>query len=243
MTPSRTGLAAALLLASLLAPMPASAAGDSATQGVDYQIWMAPTPGQVVVIASVSVPGSVELPATVRIPIPLGMTVKWSGEISGGDASTDVKRPHQVRQGRGGQYAEFQVRQYRRAQIDVVGKEFPPDASSVSEQFDFVQSVPSGESGFSVRVPPGVRDVGIDPAPQRTPEPGTTGEWLYSLPSIQLKPGESTRVSITYRAAPQTSSSTDGGARPRWILILIAAASALIIGVMVLLVRGGRQRG
>ncbi len=241
---SRPLYVAALLLLALLAPLPASgAAARQVTGSVDYRILMAPSPGQAIVLAALQLPETVRLPATVRIPVPPGMTVTWAGEISSGDPSKDRERPYVLRTGNGGKYAEFEVEEFRRAQIDLAGREISTGTALVSEQFDFVQSVPSGESGFSVRVPPGAHDVGVDPAATGEPQVGASGEAVYPLPARQLKPGETTRVSVSYRVRQAPADGADGAGGPRRILIGIAVAALLVIAALVVAVRGASRHG
>ena len=121
---------------------------------IDVQWWMEAEPGQVIAIVSTTIDPSVSLPARVRLPIPPGMSVDWAGEISGADVTQDVQRQFSVGQGEGAEYAEFEVSTFRAAQIDLSGIPLTPDGDRVSASLNFVQSVPSSETAFTVRLPP-----------------------------------------------------------------------------------------
>ncbi len=204
---------------------------------VDYQVWMAPEPGAAIVIVSVELSADASLPATVRLPVPTGMTVDWAGEVVGGDPSGDIERAFVLKDGDGGQYAEFEVTERRMAQIDVSGKQFAPAVLKVDIGFDLVHSVQADEYGFSVRIPSGVTDVKIEPAPVGTPEKTELGEALYTLKSEKHAPGEVTHVRVAYRTlAPgeESMSATN--------TVLLVLGGAAFVAIAVLMFVMGRQR-
>jgi hypothetical protein len=199
---------------------------------------MASTPGEAIVLVSTTIPDTTKLPATVRIPVPSGMTVQWAGELSGTDAAAaDIERPHVLKQGVGGQYAEFTIERLRQAQIDVAGIRIP-QGGAVTAQFAFVQSVPSERSVFSVRVPRGAYDVGIDPLPVGEPAGNDAGEAIYTLPSRQLKPGETARVSVSYRVRSQRRIAPDQPARKWTLLIVVGSVAVVALLALLYTVRG-----
>lgn len=232
MTSLRSLCATSIIVAALFAPVPASAATGAVTGPVDYRVLMDSTRGEAIVLVSLTIPGATKLPATVRIPVPPGMTVQWAGELSGTDPSADIERPHELKRGMGGEYAEFRIEKSRQAQIDVGGMRIPPGAA-VTAQFAFVQTVPTERSVFSVRVPRGAYDVGIDPLPVGEPAGSAAGEAIYTLPSKQLKPGETARVSVSYRVRPQQRIAPDRPDRD-WTLLLLVGLGAVVTSLALL---------
>jgi hypothetical protein len=198
---------------------------------------MPSTPGEAIVLVSTAVPGTTKLPATVRIPVPPGLTVKWAGELSETDPSADIERPYELKRGVGGDYAEFTIERFRQAQIDVGGTQIPPGAA-VTAQFAFVQTVPTERSVFSVRVPRGAYDVGIDPLPVGEPAGSDGGEAIYALPSRQLKPGETARVSVSYRVRPKPRIAPDRSGRDWTLLLLVGFVAVVTSLALVFAVRG-----
>ena len=138
---------------------------------IDVQWWMEAEPGQAIAIISTTIAPTVSLPVRVRLPIPPGMSVDWAGEVSGADAAQDIQRQFSVQQGKGAQYAEFEVSTYRAAQIDLSGIPLTADGNGVTASLEFVQSVPSAATAFTVRLPAGATDAKIEPARRGHPAP------------------------------------------------------------------------
>jgi hypothetical protein len=233
----RSSIVGFLLCVSIVVPSTCFAASPQATGALDYQIWMAPEPGKAIVLVSSTIPQTVELPATVRIPIPAGMTVEWAGELGGGDASSDIERPYTVGEGSGGQYAEFEIQQFRQAQIDVSGKTIPVGVGEVKASFGFVQAVPSDQAGFSVRVPAGASNVKITPKPVGNPETNQAGESLYTLAGKQLKLGDTTTIEVAYKVGAATSSGGGSGATGTVVAVLVFGLLLAVVALVVALRR------
>ncbi len=207
---------------------------------VEVQWWMEAEDGQVIAIISTSIDPEAELPAVVRLPIPPGMTVDWAGEISGGDVSQDIQRQFTVKDGAKAAYAEFEVSQYRVAQIDLSGKALSQDGEAVVARLEYVQSVPSSDTAFSVRLPPGASSVKIEPAPEGAPNENSVGETLYTLPSLALEPGDSQTTVVEYSttgAAPSPAEGGGAGLQANQLVALLAAIAAGIGVALVVMVR------
>lgn len=213
-----------------------------ATGSVEIQYWMAANPNEAVAIVSVDLPETAELPATVRVPLIEGMTIDWAGEISGGDATTDIQREFTVKQGpSGGSFAEFVLSEFRSAQVDLSGKPHTITGDRVSATFDFVQPLDEGGVGLSVRVPSISSDVKIDPEPAGDPRVNELGEKLYRLPGVTLATGEKTTVEVDYSA---TLGATGGAADSFNIVIgVLAAVVAVMLVVIVVFTTRGSKRG
>jgi hypothetical protein len=82
----------------------------------------------------------------------------------------------------------------------------------------------------------------LDPAASEQPQVGASGETLYPLPAKQLRLGETTRVSVTYRVRRAPADDTKAQGRPTMILIGIALAALLVIAALVVAVRGVNRR-
>lgn len=224
-------LAACLLLA---IPAQALAAPSADVAPMDVQVWPGAEPGQLLVIVSTFLPEGTKLPATVRIPVVAGMKILWAGEI-GGSGSNDRQVQPTIKKGAGGDYAEFQVTQFPQAQVEFGSVPLSQTAGGFSAEVGFVQTVPMESTSFSVRLPAGVSDVKIDPAPAGTPDRNNVGETLYTLPSKQLKAGDKQVVSIAYRtqsSQPSTASTTSRSTIMGLLLGLLAAAVVVLVVVL-----------
>jgi hypothetical protein len=232
-----------LLVATLaMAPATAFAAAPVATGDMDVQLWAAAQPGQAVVIVGVSLPEQVQLPATVRIPVVAGMQVDWAGEILDSAASQDPQRAFTLKDGAGGQYAEFEISQSRKAQVELSGLPLSATGGGFSAAVDYVQTAPAPVTGFSVRLPAGAREASITPPPAGSPDQNEAGETLYTLPSAELGEGETVRVAVSYSTGtptPVAAQSTDSSA----IIVLLLVALVLAVGVLLVVVRRQRAAG
>ena len=211
----------------------AAAAPVSAGGPVDVQIW--PQDGQAVVIASCQLPEGTKLPALVRIPVVPGAKVEWAGEILGGDVSSDIAREYRLVDGVGGQYAEFYLTKSRHGQIDSVATTLSVSGTNVSASVDWVQSVESSSTVFSVRLPGGVSGVKIKPAPDGKPVESDSGELLYALPSKVLPVGGAQQVTFSYSTVPEGEPDVRPSANV--IMASLLGILALAIVALVLVVR------
>lgn len=225
---------AAAVAVSIAAPTVARAATPSAGGPVDVQIW--PQDGATVVISSVELPASTKLPTLVRIPVIPGSTVEWAGEIVGPDISADIARDYKLVDGEGGQYAEFYLTTSRRGQIDSVASSLTAAGTTISTQVEWVQSVASSETIFSVRLPSTVSEVNIKPAPEGEPVDNGAGEVLYGLPSKTMAAGEKTTVSLSYNTVPAPV--VDEASRSaNTILIVLGGVLVVAVGALLVVMR------
>lgn len=196
----------AILAAALSAPNVAAAAPVSAGGPLDVQIW--PQNGQTVVIASCQLPEGTKLPALVRIPIVPGATVEWAGEILGADVSSDIASEYRLVDGVGGKYAEFYLTKSLHGQVDSVATTLSVSGTTISTSVDWMQSVESTETVFSVRIPSGLSEVKITPTPEGKPVENDSGEALYALPSQTLPVGGAQKVTLSYSTVPEVEPET-----------------------------------
>ncbi|HEY5539910.1 MAG TPA: hypothetical protein VIL41_00475 [Coriobacteriia bacterium] len=202
-----TKTAAAPTLSKAASPTPAPLVEGA----IDAQIWPAADAQLTAVIVDVSVDPKIKLPARVRIPVPNGAVVQWAGEILGGSASADIQRDFTLHPGAGGgQYAEFTLSVSRRGQIDTSGIPMTARGTVLSTQVDFVQSVSSTSTIFTVRMPAGVSQVKIEPSPVGAPETNSAGESLYPLPTKNLATGAKQTVKVSYNTSPTGATPSAG---------------------------------
>jgi len=200
---------------------------------VDVQIW--PQNGQTVVIASCQLPPGTKLPALVRIPVVAGANVEWAGEILGADASSDIAREYRLVDGVGGKYAEFYLTKSLHGQVDSVASTLSVSGTTISTSVDWVQSVTSSETLFSVRLPAGLSEVKITPKPEGEPVENDSGELLYELPSQVLKAGEAQTVTLSYSTVPEVE--PDTGLSANTIIFSLLGVLGLAIVALVVVVR------
>ena len=231
-------LATAALAAALVAPGVACAAPSSATTltaplatgDIGIQVGPAEDANSTVVLVDLVLPASVRLPARVRLPIPPGATVRWAGEILGGSADADPARSFSTAQGTGAQYAEFTLTQSHQAQIDTGGLARTINGNAVSAEIEYVQSVPSSSTSFSVRTPPGATDIQITPPTHGTPDSNPAGEHLYLMATQALALGDKVPVTVSYKTAGSAGSSANQ------IMLILVGVVALIAVVIALVV-------
>lgn len=231
----RSLLAALFFAVAAAGPAAVYAAAPAASGDMDVQLWAGAQPGQAVVIVGVELPETVQLPATVRIPTVKGMSVDWAGEILDSAASQDPQREYVIKDGIGGQYAEFEISQSHTAQIELSGLPLTAGQNGISAAIDFVQTAPSEVTGFSVRLPSGAREATITPAPTGAPETNEAGEALYTLPSAELAAGAIQPVTLAYTtgsAAPAPQPTANSSALIALLLALLVVAAGLLIFVL-----------
>ena len=225
------GSAVAAAIATPVAPL--------ATGPLDAQIWPAQAGNTTVVIADVTLDPKVKLPVRVRIPVPKGSVVEWAGEILNGDANSDQQRTFSLHDALGGSYAEFTMSVSHRGQIETNGIVMTANGTKVLTQVDWVQSVPSTSTLFTVRIPAGTSSVTIQPTPDGVPETNAAGESLYVLPTQHLAPGSLTSIKVEYDTVPAAVASGGGGVNLTAVYLVLGVLLVGAVAVVIYLV--GRQ--
>jgi hypothetical protein len=225
---------AGALVAMLAAPSLALAAAMSAGGAIDVQVW--PQGGETVVITSVEVPATTKLPVTVRIPVVPGSKIEWVGEIVGTNVASDIERKYKLVDGEGGQYAEFILSTSRHGQIDSVASSLTVSGTTISTAIDWVQSVSSEDTLFSVRLPSGMSEVKIKPEPEGKPADNGSGETLYTMPTKTLAPGSKTAVTVSYSTVPAPVKDAKASSA-NTILLVLGGVLALAVGALVVAMR------
>ncbi len=199
-----------------------------------YQVQAAPdvSGGQAAVIVAVQLPPDVKLPAMVRIPVPQGAIPTWVGEILGGDPTADPQRPYRTAQGTGGQVLEMTLEETRNAQAEFTVASTSANGK-VSMQLTWIQASPSTRTEFSVRVPSGSAGVQISPTPEGSPATSPTGESLYGLPTLQMKPGQTSVVSVGYTVGQTGQQAQTGtGSGSSTVFYVLVAALLLVLAIL-----------
>jgi len=106
-------------------------------------------------------------------------------------------------------------------------------------EFEWIQSVDSPFTSFSVRVPARSANVTITPAPTYAPDQGANGELLYSGDPMPLKPGAKQVVSFAYTSvATSPTAGGTGGSTP----VVFGLVLAIVVLLVVLVIMIARQR-
>ena len=237
-------LVVAVLAAALVAPgaayaVPSSSATPTAplvTGDIGIQVSPAEDANSTVVLVDLVLNAGVKLPARVRLPIPPGASVSWAGEILGGSAAADVERPFTTGEGIGGKYAELTLTQSHQAQIDTGGLPRTRNGTAVSTTIEYVQSVPSTSTSFSVRTPPGASDIKITPPTQGAPDSDATGEHLYLMAARALSLGDKVSVSVSYKTP-----GTAGSSANQTMLIIVVGVALLAVVIALVFVQRARE--
>lgn len=221
---------AALAAAALVSPIAAGATAPVVKGSIDVQVWPAAQPGTTIVIVSSVFPEGTKLPATVQIPVPTSMTVDWAGEITGGDPAADPQREYKIVDGKGGKYVQFEVSQALQAQVEYSGIPITTKGEESSTEVEYVQSVPASITAFSVRMPGSYEAVKLSPAQTGDPESNAQGEKLYTLPSREMKPGDTQVVAVTFRSTPLEPVTT--GPSSATVLLVVLGVLIVVAGVV-----------
>ncbi len=229
-------LAVAGIMSVLLVPVQAYAAAPVVTGDLDVQSWPGAEAGQSVVILSLVLPDSAPLPATVRIPVPEGVKLDWVGEIAGVDPSQDPTRTYTLVDGEGGQYVEYEVSTSRVAQIEGSGPALSIVGAETSFKLRFTQTAPSDIVSFSVRLPAGMAPLSMSPEAIAEPDQNDAGESLYTLPQLEMSPGDVQEVAVVYAAGTGETSGT-GSTAP----IVVVLAAGIVVAIIALMYSIRRQ--
>lgn len=207
---------------------------------IGVQVWPGEESGKTIVTVSITLDQKTSLPARVRVPIPPGTTVIWVGEVLGGDVNDDPERTYTLHDGAGGaQYAEFTLGQSHRGQIDTVAEPLTMEGSTSSTRMSFVQAVSSTSTQFTVRLPAGVSDVKIDPAPSGPPDVNANGESLYLVSNRSLPVGAKFQISVSYTQVGTTTSSASRASPTSLILVFLGVVLVLLVAAIVFVARLG----
>lgn len=219
----------ALLLPAIAPAEPVSLAGTP----LEVQIWPGGEMGYTLFIVTGHIPEGATLPATVRLPLPEGAEVVWSGEILGGPVLEDPAREFTVVDATDGQAVEMTAESTRTVQYEAVGPALSVVDGMTTSVFEWIQTVPTGDVVFSVRVPVSAGTATIDPVPIGPPRTNEAGEQLYTLRPAVLTEGQSFTVTIAY--GPPGAGASAGSEFPLlWVLLglLAVAAAALLLALV-----------
>lgn len=204
---------------------------------LDVQLLPEAEPGTSVLIVGVQLSEDTSLPATVRLPLPAGARVFWAGEVTGGSPEDDLLREFTIVEGVGGQAVEFTAEETRSVQYDATYGVMNISGDDITTLLEWIQSVPTGEVLFGVRIPPHNTDVRIKPDAPGSPQVNAAGESLYTLKPVRLKPGSEFKVSVAYRRAGITASPDPG----MTLLPILAGALVVAIVALVFAIRSQRK--
>jgi len=221
-------VAAVLGLVSVAGAEPVSLEGTP----LEVQIWPGGEMGYTLFIVTGHIPEDTPLPATVRLPLPPGAEVVWSGEILGGPVADDPERAVTQVEGVGGPALEITAEETRTVQYEAVGPALSVVDGLTTSVFEWVQTAPTGDVTFSVRVPASAGTVSIEPMPVGDPRVNQAGERLYTLRPAVLSVGDTFTVTTAY--GPQGAGDrgdTGFPLLPVLLGLLAAAVAALVIAV------------
>jgi hypothetical protein len=205
---------------------------------MEVHLWPGVSKGETLVVVGVTLPEKVKLPATVRIPIIPGSELGWAGEVASTTAEADVRVEPRVVKGVGGDYAEFEVKTFHRAQIELSGLAYASKGTKVSGEVEFVQTAPADVTAFALRVPATASKLKIDPQPRGEPRKNSAGESLYTLPSKELKLGQKVKVTFSFDTA-LPSAKAPMEPTTKLIIALVVLLVLAVLGVVVLFLRSG----
>lgn len=229
--------AAATVLLSAVGTGPAGGA-EPPVPAIDVQLWPDSAGGFSEIIVTAVYPAGTELPVKARIPLPDGAEIQWSGEILGGDPDTDPVRRFKTVKGTGGDAVEFTLEETLTAQYEAVHEPTAFDGATKSATLLWKQTVPADVVNMAVKTPAGAGDVKVDPAPLGTPQQNELGERLWVVKSLELKPGETANLSVSYRPAGVQDGSSGLSRINPWLLV---AAIGLAIALVALFLVAGRR--
>lgn len=240
----RAAVRAAAVACALLVTW-ACATVASAAPRYEVQVWPqgdTTRPDTILLIASIDLGPSVALPATVRIPVPRGAEVSWAGEITGGAAEDDIQRAFEITSTVGGDVLVMTLETTGNAQYDAWWGTVGRDGDAVTGKAEWLQTEPADGVAFTVRMPPGAGDVTITPAPVRPPDRNAIGETLYTLPKLNMEPGDKASVAFAFVPGGASEAPAAAGANTTIQYVLGILAVLLIALVAVVVVERRKRR-
>lgn len=241
---SRRAAARAVAIAGMFAATLACAAVAWAAPHYEVQVWPqgdTTRPDTILLIASIDLGPSVALPATVRIPVPPGAEVSWAGEITGGAAETDIQRAFEITRTAAGDVLVMTLETTGNAQYDAWWGTVGRDGDAATGKVEWLQTEPAEGVAFTVRMPPGVGDVTITPAPLRPPDRNAIGETLYTLPTLQMEPGDGVSVAFAYVPGAASGAPAAAGANTT-IQYVVGILAVLLIALVAVVAVERRKR-
>jgi hypothetical protein len=166
------------------------------------------------IIAVAKVPENVNLPAKVRIPLPAGAQLTWAGQIVGTDTSGDIAEQPTTGTANGGEYVELTASKSRMVQYEAAIGVPKVQGNAHSSVLTWRQTTFATQVRFAVRLPLAATNVAIKPAPEGDPVKNEQlAQMLYGLPPVNLKPGSTYVLDVSYDLAPgaATGGSATGG--------------------------------
>lgn len=215
----------ALLLPAAALAQPVSLAGTP----LEVQIWPGGEMGNTLFIVTGHIPEGTPLPAMVRLPLPAGAEVVWSGEILGGPVTEDPAREFTVVEVANGQALEMTAESTRTVQYEAIGPALSVVDGMMTSVFEWVQTVPTGDVVFSVRIPASAGSVEIDPDPVGSPRVNDAGEQLHTLRPAVLTEGQTFTVTAAFGSGAAESPGSESPLL--WVLLgmLAVAVGALLL--------------
>lgn len=236
---SRVRVVVLVVVAVVVMAVPAAAfAAPVSLEGtpLEVQIWPGGELGYTLVIVTGHVPEDAPLPATVRLPLFDRADVIWTGEILGGPVADDPPRESAVVETPGGSALEMTAETTRTVQYEAIGPPLSVIDGMTTSVFEWVQTVPTGDVIFSVRVPASAEVVQIDPMPVGSPRVNEAGERLYTLRPAVLPDGQTYTVTVAF--GREGAGAPPGPGTP----VLAALLVVLLFAVMALVAAVVRQR-
>lgn len=227
---------ALLAVAGLLATLPATPVGAAEASGAPQmavQIWPEADPGKIIVIVSAQAAEGQKLPATVDLPLIEGAEVLWAGEIMGTDPSQDIQQTPKTVDAASGKAVRVAYTKGQSVQYEATMPGLTVNGTSVKASMKWVQTTEASKTSFAVRLPAGISDVSVRPAPAVEPQKNPAGESLYTLPDRALAAGDDVTIDIAYtKGGAITPEQTGDGFSLRsslpWILGVVALLLAAV---------------
>jgi hypothetical protein len=235
---ARVAMACIVLLAAMTLPALATAQPVSLTgTPLEVQIWPGGEMGYTIFIVTGHIPDGTPLPATVLLPLPVGAEIVWSGEILGGPVAEDPAREFTVVEVADGLALEMTAESTRTVQYEAVGPALSVVDGMTTSVFEWVQTVPTGDVVFSVRLPASAGTVTIDPVPVGSPRTNEAGERLYTLRPAVLAEGQTFTVTTAY--GPPGAEGSAGSDFPL-LPVLLGLLAVAVVALVLALVRSRR---
>lgn len=241
----KTFLLALVMFATVMFPATAYAA-NPVPDNLLISLWPEYSSSQVFFMQQIKLPADTPLPATVRFAFPLGLEMRWTGEILGTDVSKDIPATPVITHKDGYDEVAFTLTKSRVAQAEAMWNGLISEGNNRTVTLDYVQRYETKTTTFEYLQPSDSSAVVMSPASITTRQSPEGLTYHLSSPKV-LAVGQTEAFKVTYTrtvttpsvsedAANQTAAQAGAAAKDPvnpWILVFVFLIAGVGIAAFV----------